>query len=272
MRQRIVTLAFLLALLGLALVIVPGLTRGAFESAMAPSLRPEGCGIGTWAPAANFPGNQVRGVGVWYATNGRFYVMGGRMRTPDPRRSAQPARVQPGYEHLDHQERGRSRRLPGQQHGLRVLYTGASGILPGGWAATLTTATKPCATKTDRADTMTTLATDTWPGNASRLTRCPAASPSSNNKLYILGGFTINVSMTTQIWEFDPRRAAGTRWLLKTAVLLTPLGYVPTTSIGTLIFTGGGSTFNAGVLADATTRTCTTRSPTPSARSSLFRA
>ena len=37
-----------------------------------------------------------------------------------------------------------------------------------------------------------------WPGDAPERF-CPAASRSSQNKLYILGGFNINVAMTNQI-------------------------------------------------------------------------
>ena len=34
-----------------------------------------------------------------------------------------------------------------------------------------------------------------------------------NNKLYILGGFNINVSSTNQIWQFDPTAAVGAKWI-----------------------------------------------------------
>ena len=72
-----------------------------------------------------------------------------------------------------------------------------------------------------------------------------------NNKLYILGGFTINVAMTDQIWEFDPNRAAGTDGLLKTAVLPAARGYVPAATIGNYIYTAGGSDYVAAALVDS---------------------
>ena len=62
-----------------------------------------------------------------------------------------------------------------------------------------------------------------------------------NNKLYILGGFdtiTNGGQATNQIWEFTPSPAA---WVQKNAVLPVPLGYIPTTTIGSLIYTGGGT-------------------------------
>jgi hypothetical protein len=72
-----------------------------------------------------------------------------------------------------------------------------------------------------------------------------------NNKLYILGGFdtiTGGGQGTNQIWEFTP----PTTWVQKAAVLPVPLGYIPTTTIGSLIYTGGGSDITAGILTDTT--------------------
>ena len=73
-----------------------------------------------------------------------------------------------------------------------------------------------------------------------------------NNKLYILGGFdtiTNGGQGINQIWEFTPSPAA---WVQKSTVLPVPLGYIPTTTIGSLIYTGGGSDITAGALTDTT--------------------
>ena len=73
-----------------------------------------------------------------------------------------------------------------------------------------------------------------------------------NNKLYILGGFdtvTGGGQGINQIWEFTPSPAA---WVQKPTVLPVPLGYIPTTTIGSLIYTGGGSDITAGALTDTT--------------------
>ena len=72
----------------------------------------------------------------------------------------------------------------------------------------------------------------------------------ANNKLYILGGFDINVAMTNQIWEFDPNRPAGTMWAQKSAVLPVARGYIPTVAIGGIIYTGGGSDYQGGTVVD----------------------
>src|SRR5207244_3300468 len=53
------------------------------------------------------------------------------------------------------------------------------------------------------------------------------------------GGFDIpNGIGTSQIWEFTPNPAG---WVLKNATLPVPLGYIPTTTIGSRIYTGGGA-------------------------------
>src|SRR6267142_6698863 len=88
-----------------------------------------------------------------------------------------------------------------------------------------------------------------WPGGLSMV--LPGGFTVLNNKLYILGGFdtvTGGGQGTNQIWEFTPPSA----WVQKNAVLPVPLGYIPTTTIGSLIYTGGGSDITAGVLTDTT--------------------
>ena len=45
-----------------------------------------------------------------------------------------------------------------------------------------------------------------WPGDAGG-TILPGGFSVINNKLYILGGFNINVASSNQIWQFDPTAA-----------------------------------------------------------------
>jgi hypothetical protein len=87
-----------------------------------------------------------------------------------------------------------------------------------------------------------------WPGvNANAV--LPGGFTIFQNKLYILGGFDIPAgNATSQIWEFTPPSS----WVQKAAVLPVPRGYIPTTTIGTLIYTGGGSDITAGLLTDTT--------------------
>ena len=78
----------------------------------------------------------------------------------------------------------------------------------------------------------------------------PGGFTAFNNKLYILGGFDIpNGIGTNQIWEFTPSPAG---WVQKSTVLPVPLGYIPTTTIGSLIYTGGGADITGGTLTDET--------------------
>ena len=89
-----------------------------------------------------------------------------------------------------------------------------------------------------------------WP--AAGTTVIPGGFTVFQNKLYILGGFdtvTGGGQGINQIWEFTPSPAA---WVQKPTVLPVPLGYIPTTTIGSLIYTGGGSDITAGVLTDTT--------------------
>ena len=51
------------------------------------------------------------------------------------------------------------------------------------------------------------------------------------------------------IWEFTPTTNV---WVQKATVLPVARGYIPTTTIGTLIYTGGGAAIAAGLITDAT--------------------
>src|SRR5438874_6133274 len=70
--------------------------------------------------------------------------------------------------------------------------------------------------------------------------------------MYILGGFNIGVSSTNQIWSFDPNAAVGSKWTL--APVNTPEGimYAPTSAINGMIYVGGASDFQGGLVIDTT--------------------
>src|SRR5437773_3627192 len=113
----------------------------------------------------------------------------------------------------------------------------------GGSAAGQTTAAARVFQYNPATDTVTTLAAgDNWPGNAGG-TILPGGFAVVNNKLYILGGFNINVASTNQIWEFDPTMAVGAKWTQK---VNTPVGimYAPTCAINGIIYVGGASDFD----------------------------
>jgi len=108
----------------------------------------------------------------------------------------------------------------------------------GGSAAGAATATGRVFSYNPATDTATTLTGDDWPGAMGTI--LPGGFTVANNRLYILGGFNINVASTNQIWEFDPTLAVGTKWTQKTN---TPVGimYAPTCTINGIIYVGGAS-------------------------------
>ncbi|HJW37495.1 MAG TPA: hypothetical protein VJ420_02605 [Candidatus Udaeobacter sp.] len=121
----------------------------------------------------------------------------------------------------------------------------------GGSAAGQTTATARVFFYNPVTDTVTTLTgADNWPGDAAG-TILPGGFAVANNKLYILGGFNINVASTNQIWEFDPIAAVGSKWLQR---VNTPEGvmYAPTCAIGGFIYLAGASDYQGGTVVDTT--------------------
>jgi len=122
----------------------------------------------------------------------------------------------------------------------------------GGSAAGQTTAAARVFSYNPATDTVTTLtAADNWPGDAGG-TILPGGFAVTGNKLYILGGFNINVASTSDIWQFDPTAAVGSKWLQRVS---TPVGimYAPTAAIGGIIYVGGASDYQGGTVVDTTT-------------------
>ena len=121
----------------------------------------------------------------------------------------------------------------------------------GGSAAGQTTATARVFFYNPATDTATTLTSaDNWPGDAAG-TILPGGFAETGNKMYILGGFNINVASTNQIWQFDPTAAVGSKWLQR---VNTPVGimYAPTCAIGGIIYVGGASDYSGGTVIDTT--------------------
>jgi hypothetical protein len=200
----------------------------------------------------NPPGTLVRAVGVYFPADGNFYSVGGR--TSDLAGS--------DFQHV-------LRYSPGTntwtQTGVTLpdnnMNNMACGVLTvsgtpyiycvGGSFATGTTATARVFFYDPATDTSTTLSSgDNWPGDAAG-TILPGGFTVANNKLYILGGFNINVASTNQIWQFDPTAAVGSKW---TQMVNTPEGvmYAPTCTIGNIIYLGGASDFSGGTVIDTT--------------------
>jgi len=192
----------------------------------------------------------VRGAGVWFPANGRFYVIGGRTSDAAGSDLFNPVEYNPGTNSWATKVAA----LPDNQNNNMVGAVLTEGGTPyiyciGGSAAGAATSTNAVRRYNPVTDSMTTLASDPWSG--SPVNTLPGGGAVFNNKLYVFGGFTIGVGMTSEIWVFDPNAAAGSRWTLKSAVLPVAVGYVPCATVGNLIYIAGGSTYNAGALLDS---------------------
>ena len=205
-------------------------------------------GTGSWAAGPDLPFPLVRSVGVYF-TDGNFYSMGGRQSD-----AAGSDQLNP----LEYNTSSNTWTVKSAVYNDAQVNNQACGVLTmggtpyiicvGGSQAGNTTASAQVRQYDPATDTLTAWATDNWPGNSSG-TILPGGFAVVNNKLYILGGFDINVAATNQIWELDPNAAAGTRWTQKTnapGVLM----YAPAAAIGGKIYVGGASDYQGGTVVD----------------------
>jgi hypothetical protein len=207
----------------------------------------------SWAAGPDLPTPLVRAVGVYFPADGNFYSVGGRTSDAAGSDFQHVLKYNPGTNTWTQNVT----LLPDN-----TMNNMACGVLTvsgtpliycvGGSAAAQTTATARVFFYNPATDTVTTLtAGDNWPGDAAG-TILPGGFAVVSNKLYILGGFNINVASTNQIWAFDPTAAVGAKW---TQLMNTPVGimYAPTAAIGGIIYVGGASDFVGGLVTDNTT-------------------
>src|SRR3954454_11201057 len=204
------------------------------------------CGQSGWSAGPNMPTPLVRAVGVYFQPNGNFYTMGGRTGDTAGDDFQHVLQYTPGSNSWTQ----KAVTLPDNQMnnmacgGLTVSGT-PSIYCVGGSAAGQTTATARVFSYNPVTDTATVLSGDNWPGATGTI--LPGGFAVTNNKLYILGGFNINVASTNQIWEFDPTAGVGAKWTQKTN---TPVGimYAPTAAINGIIYVGGASDYQGGTV------------------------
>ena len=173
-----------------------------------------GCAQSGWSAGPDMPTPLVRAVGVYFQPDGNFYTVGGR--TSDSAGADFQHVLQ--YSPASNSWTQKPSTLPDNE-----MNNMACGVLTvsgtpqiycvGGSAATQTTATGRVFSYNPVTDTPTTLTGDEWPGAMGTI--LPGGFTVANNKLYILGGFNINVASTNQIWEFDPTAAVGAKWTQK---------------------------------------------------------
>src|SRR6266545_1093417 len=216
-----------------------------------PTPTPSSC---SWSAAASLPSVGVRHVGVYFPANGKFYAMGGRASDLADSDFMHPFEYDPNtnawtikaatYNESPRQVNIIACGVP-TESGTPYIYC------VGGSAATFTTATARVFRYNPVTDTIQVLDSgDNWPGDAAG-NILPGGFAVYNNKLYILGGFQINIASTNQIWQFDPTAAVGAKWLQRTN---TPMGvmYAPTCTIGNIIYLAGATDYQGGLVIDTT--------------------
>jgi N-acetylneuraminic acid mutarotase len=211
-----------------------------------PTATPSGC---TWSAGPDMPNTGVRLAGVFFPGNGKFYGMGGRSSDVAGNEFTHPFEYDPGTNAWT----TKSATYPDiQVNNIACGVLNDSGTdfiyCVGGSDVASQTTTGRVFRYDPVTDTLSTIG-DPWPPGAATTT-LPGGFTVFNNTLFILGGFDIpGGNAITDIWAFDPSTNA---WEQKGATLPVPLGYIPTTTIGNLIYTGGGSDITGGILTDTT--------------------
>ena len=203
----------------------------------------------SWSAGPDLPSVGARVVGVYFPANGKFYGMGGRASDSFGGEFTHPFEYDPGTNAWT----TKSATYPDthvNNMACGVLNDAGTDYIycVGGSQVTLPDIFDRVFRYDPVTDVISAVAAP-WPGGLGMV--LPGGFTVFNNKLYILGGFdtiTGGGQGTNQIWEFTP----PTTWVQKAAVLPVPLGYIPTTTIGSLIYTGGGSDITAGLLTDTT--------------------
>jgi plastocyanin len=208
-----------------------------------------GCAPSGWSAGPDLPSAGVRLAGVYFQANGKFYAMGGR--ASDSAGSEFPHPFE--YDPVANTWTTKGATYPDTHTNNMACGVLADAGTPyiycvGGSQVTVT-GTFDRVFRYDPVPDVISAVAAPWPGGLGMV--LPGGFTVFNNKLYILGGFDTITNMgqgTNQIWEFTP----PSTWVQKSAVLPVPLGYIPTTTIGSLIYTGGGSDITAGALTDTT--------------------
>ena len=200
-----------------------------------------------WSSGPDMPSPGVRMVGVFFPGNGKFYAMGGRAFDGGGGEFTSPLEYNPATDSWT----TKAALYPDNQvnnMGCGILTDAGTSYIycVGGSESASSTVTGRVFRYNPLTDTISTVSAR-WPSGDSNI--LPGGFSVLNNKLYILGGFNVNVGMDDKIWEFTP---PGT-WVQKSTVLPQQLGYIPTTTIGSKIYTGGGSLWdiNSGTLVDS---------------------
>jgi hypothetical protein len=213
---------------------------GGISPTPTPTATPTSC---SWGTGADLPVAGIRFSGVFFPANGKFYAMGGRDLQTGGTEFTNPFE----YDPVGNSWTTKAASYPDPFVGnIECAVANDSGTdyiyCVGGSQSSTATETGRVFRYDPVADVITTVATNWPPGDASTL---PGGITVFNNTIYILGGFDVlnNVS-TDQIWAFTPNPAG---WVQKNTVLPVALAYIPTCTIGSLIYTAGGLDLATGL-------------------------
>ena len=209
------------------------------------------CSPSGWSAGPDLSSPGTRFAGVYFQPNGKFYAMGGRSADASGAEFVHPFE----YDPVANSWTTKSASYPDTKVNNMVCGVLADAGTPyiycvGGTQYDPTTlfVTGRVFRYDPIADVITTVTGADWPPGVDSL---PGGFSIFSNKLYTLGTFQNpgqpTGTSTNQIWQFTPDPAG---WVQKTSVLPVPLAYVPATTIGSLIYTGGGASITAGVLTD----------------------
>src|SRR6266404_5498270 len=198
----------------------------------------------SWANGPDLPSTDTRSVGVFFPANGKFYVMGGR--DLNNVELTNPFEYDPGSNSWTTKSAAYPDAFTNNMacgvltdSGMPYIYCAA------GSNFVSQTGTGRVFRYDPISDTIITVASNYPPGDAGTL---PGGFTVFSNTLITVGGFNVaNGVGTDEIWQFTPSPAG---WMQKNSHLPVPLGYLPTTTIGSLIYTGGGVDITGGVLTD----------------------
>ena len=199
----------------------------------------------SWSAGPDMSSPGVRMVGVFFPGNGRFYAMGGRAFDGGGGEFTSPLEYNPATDswttkaalYPDNQVNNMACGVM-TDSGTSYIYC------VGGSESAGSTVTGRVFRYNPLTDTISTVNAP-WPSGNSNI--LPGGFSVLNNKLYILGGFNVNVGMDDKVWEFTTPGS----WVQKSTVLPVQLGYIPTATIGSKIYTGGGSTWDGTTLQDS---------------------
>jgi hypothetical protein len=245
-RTRRFELASLLVLVLLAAGVTPCALgqQQAFGLSREINLPEEVC-TGGWSAGPGMPSVGTRLTGVFYPANGKFYAMGGRSSDGGGSEFTHPFEYDPVADNWT----TKTATYPDNQvgnMGCAVLNDSGTDYIycVGGNAVNLVTTGRVF--RYNPITDSISIVPSPWPRGADGY--LPGGFTVLQNKLYILGGFFPAVGALDQIWEFTPTTNV---WTHKSAVLPVQLGFIPTTTVGSLIYTGGGSTGTFGIPEDS---------------------